>query len=104
MSAESPSKSGFRRINQPASWVNVCVDGQHVVADPGDTVASLLLMSGRRSFRINRPSDQARAPYCMMGVCFECLVTIDGETDVQSCLVQVQDGMDVRSQSAKSRT
>ena len=37
-------------------------------------------------------------PYCLMGVCFECLMEIDGEPDVQSCLVTVREGMVVRRQ------
>ena len=46
-----------------------------------------------------RPMDRsARAPYCLMGVCFECLMEIDGEPDVQSCLVTVREGMTVRRQ------
>jgi aerobic-type carbon monoxide dehydrogenase small subunit (CoxS/CutS family) len=39
-----------------------------------------------------------RAPYCMMGACFECLVEIDGVPSRQSCLVTVQDGMRIHSQ------
>ena len=30
-----------------------------------------------------------------MGICFECLVTIDGESDRQACLEPVRDGMRV---------
>lgn len=104
MSAEAPEKSGFRRVDQASAGLRVSVDGQSVVADPGDTVASLLLMHGHKTFRVNRPSGQARAPYCMIGVCFECLVTIDGEPEVQSCLVRVQDGMEVQTQRASART
>ena len=39
-----------------------------------------------------------RAPYCMMGVCFECLLEIDGVANRQACLVTVQPGMKIRSQ------
>jgi predicted molibdopterin-dependent oxidoreductase YjgC len=34
----------------------------------------------------------------MMGVCFECLVEIDGQTNQQGCLVRVRDGMRIRRQ------
>jgi NADH dehydrogenase/NADH:ubiquinone oxidoreductase subunit G len=35
----------------------------------------------------------------MIGNCFDCLVEIDGETNLQACLVNVRDGMRIRSQS-----
>ncbi|MBK1710972.1 2Fe-2S iron-sulfur cluster-binding protein [Marichromatium gracile] len=39
-----------------------------------------------------------RAPFCMMGVCFDCLAVIDGVPSTQSCLVTVQEGMQVERQ------
>ena len=44
-------------------------------------------------------SGAKRAPYCMMGVCFECLVTIDGVGNRQACLIPVSAGMRVETQS-----
>ena len=42
-----------------------------------------------------------RAPYCLMGVCFDCLVTIDGVGSRQGCLVAVREGMEVETQVGK---
>lgn len=66
---------------------------------PADmSVAAALLMSGINRFRATPVSESPRAPYCMMGVCFECLVDIDGVPNRQSCLIEVADGMRIRSQ------
>ena len=46
-------------------------------------------------------SGQGRAPYCMMGVCFECLMEIDGEPNQQGCLVIVREGMRIDRQLGK---
>jgi len=46
-------------------------------------------------------SGAPRAPYCMMGVCFDCLVTIDGVGNRQACLVRVTDGMAIAMQRGK---
>ena len=46
-------------------------------------------------------SQSLRAPYCMMGVCFECLVEIDGQGSVQSCLTPVADGMRIARQQGR---
>ena len=49
-------------------------------------------------FRKLPESGEPRAPYCMMGVCFECLLVIDGEPSQQGCLVQVRPGMRIARQ------
>ena len=64
----------------------------------GISVAAALLQAGVQRFRASPVSGAPRAPYCMMGVCFECLVEIDGEPSRQACLVLTREGMKVRSQ------
>ncbi|OZI66756.1 (2Fe-2S)-binding protein [Bordetella genomosp. 11] len=81
-----------------ARTVRIHLDGKPLSVPEGISVASALLMSGLRTFRSTPVSGSPRAPYCMMGVCFECLVEIDGRPGRQSCLVQVRDGMHVRRQ------
>lgn len=77
------------------------VDGQPVTAREGDTVAAALLASGLDVRRETGVSGAPRLPYCMMGVCFDCLVTIDGVGNRQGCLVQVAPGMRVEVQRGK---
>jgi sarcosine oxidase subunit alpha len=43
-------------------------------------------------------SGAPRAPYCLMGICFDCLVTIDGIGNRQGCLVPVRAGMEIETQ------
>jgi sarcosine oxidase subunit alpha len=73
--------------------VTIHVDGTPVQARPGDSVAAALLASGLDIRRAHAASGAPRAPFCMMGVCFECLVAIDGIADRQGCLVTVEPGM-----------
>ena len=44
-----------------------------------------------------------RGPFCMMGVCFDCLVEIDGVPNVQGCMTPVREGMQVRAIQGKAR-
>ena len=68
-------------------------------APAGISVAAAVLGHAHAGHTCKHPVDgSARAPYCLMGVCFECLMEIDGEPDVQSCLVTVREGMVVRRQ------
>jgi predicted molibdopterin-dependent oxidoreductase YjgC len=76
--------------------VTLRVQGQPVTARTGDTLAMALLNAGLVPFRQTPVSGQPRAPLCLMGVCFDCLVEVDGQQNVQSCMVEVQEGMQVR--------
>jgi predicted molibdopterin-dependent oxidoreductase YjgC len=91
----------FRRLHEEAKAVRVTVDGRDVPAREGDTVAAAMLASGFTSCRTTPVSGAPRAPYCMMGVCFDCLVTIDGVGNRQGCLVRVKDGMAIATQRGK---
>lgn len=78
--------------------VSLTFNDQALTVPAGITVAAALLMSGINRFRATPVSESPRAPYCMMGVCFECLVDIDGVPNRQSCLIEVADGMRIHSQ------
>jgi predicted molibdopterin-dependent oxidoreductase YjgC len=73
--------------------VTVFVDGTAVAARAGDSVAAALLASGMRAFRATAVSGTPRGPFCMMGACFDCAVTIDGRRNVQACMTRVAEGM-----------
>jgi len=83
---------------RPTRTLNLTFNGQPLTVPAGISVAAALLMSGVNRFRATPVSEAPRAPYCMMGVCFECLVDIDGVPNCQSCLIEVAEGMQVRSQ------
>jgi predicted molibdopterin-dependent oxidoreductase YjgC len=78
--------------------VSLTFNDQPLNVPAGMSVAAALLMSGIHRFRATPVSESPRAPYCMMGVCFECLVEIDGVPNRQSCLIEVADGMRIHSQ------
>ena len=84
-----------------ASTVSITVEGNDVKAAAGDSVAAALLAAGFDHCRTTPVSGAPRAPYCMMGVCFECLVIIDGIGNRQGCLVPVREGMRVELQRGK---
>ncbi len=77
--------------------VQVVVDGENVPAYLGETVATVLLALGRLTFRRTDRGHSPRGLFCGMGVCFDCLVTIDGQANVRACLTPVQAGMVVET-------
>jgi len=78
--------------------VTITFEGRAITVPAGISVAAALLVGGVHDFRSSAVGQAPRAPYCMMGVCFECLVEIDGVPARQSCIVPAQDGMQVRRQ------
>nr|WP_067290274.1 (2Fe-2S)-binding protein [Marinobacterium profundum] len=94
-----PGASKFERLAYASNdWIQVTVEGQPVQVRPGDSAAAALLAAGQPAARTSAVSGDPRAPYCLMGICFECLLEIDGVPNVQGCMVQVADGMNIRRQ------
>ena len=91
----------FQRVGKIGGDVVISVDGARVTAQAGDSVAAALLAAGLTPTRTTPVSGAPRAPYCMMGVCFECLVTVDDIGNRQGCLIPVREGMRVETQKGK---
>ena len=87
--------------DSPKQHVTVHIDGQPIAVPAGATAAAAMLMHGSASTRTTPVTGAPRAPYCMMGVCFECLMEIDGEPNQQGCLVIVREGMCINPQLGK---
>jgi predicted molibdopterin-dependent oxidoreductase YjgC len=90
-----------RRPDSRASTVTVTVEGRPVLAPEGASAAAAVLLAGLDSIRETPVGGVPRAPYCLMGVCFDCLAEIDGVPNRQSCMVTVAPGMAIRRQIGK---
>ena len=90
----------FRRLPESAAAeVPVVIDGTPFTARAGDTVAAALFAAGRYACRTTPVSGAPRGPFCMMGVCFDCLVVVDGQPSQQGCLIPVAPGMRIDTQA-----
>lgn len=85
----------MRRLDDGAPRVRFSFEGREIEAREGDSVAAALLAADAGPIRASVVSGASRAPYCMMGVCFECLVEIDGVPNRQACMERVKAGMTV---------
>jgi hypothetical protein len=88
----------FRKPPESGDTVVVEVEGRSISVPRDATAAAAALIAGLPSTRTNPATGEPRAPYCMMGVCFECLLVIDGEPSQQGCLVRVRPGMRIQRQ------
>ena len=78
--------------------VPVTVEGRRIRVPEGASAAAAVLLAGLDSIRETPVSGAPRAPYCLMGVCFDCLAEIDGVANRQSCMVEARSGMKIRRQ------
>ncbi|MCJ9670351.1 (2Fe-2S)-binding protein [Neorhizobium sp. SHOUNA12A] len=93
----------FRKLHTVGGdALTLLVDGEPCSAEAGESVAAVLLRLDPLWSRTTPVSAVKRAPYCMMGVCFECLALVDG-VSVQTCLVEVRDGMRIERQLGRQR-
>ena len=79
--------------------VRITFDGREIVSAEGQTVAAALFSAEIRSLRTTLHSGEPRGYFCGMGVCNDCLVTIDGRANVRACMTPVKDGLVVESQA-----
>jgi predicted molibdopterin-dependent oxidoreductase YjgC len=73
-------------------------DGVEMCAVPGQTIGAALIAAGRRSWRRTRFAGEPRGIFCGIGICFDCLVTVNGRPNRRACLVIAADGDRVTTQ------
>lgn len=76
--------------------VHATFDGEPISCAPGASVAAALIATGRTGWRTTREG-ATRGLFCGIGICFDCLVEIDGESGQRSCMIPLAEGMEVRS-------
>ncbi len=76
----------------------ITVDGDTLRAFEGESVAAALLAAGRRVWRVTSRVGGPRGFYCGIGVCFDCVMTIDGRPNVRTCQTPVRAGLRVETQ------
>lgn len=80
------------------STTSFTFDGVEVAYVPGQTVGAALVATGRVAWRTTRHTGRPRGLFCGIGVCFDCLVTIDGLPNQRACLVPAASGLTVTTQ------
>ena len=86
----------IKRLASPAGReIEITFNGTKIVAHEGENLAAVLLAAGIGTTRKTPATGAPRAPFCLMGTCFDCLVEVEGE-NVQACMTTVREGMAVR--------
>jgi sarcosine oxidase subunit alpha len=85
----------IRSISRGAE-IKILINGRPHLAFEGESVHSALLAAGYRVLRKTKKMDQPRGIFCGMGVCYDCLVTINGEPNQRACMTMVDNGMEIQ--------
>ncbi len=75
--------------------VTIKVNGKEVTAYMGETLLAALIASGYRSLKKSPVLKESRGGLCGMGVCYECLVTLNGIKNVRACMQEIQPDMEI---------
>ncbi|PZG17286.1 proline dehydrogenase [Micromonospora craterilacus] len=78
-------------------------DGTPLPCRDGWTIGAALTAAGVRSWRTTRHGQRPRGLFCGIGICFDCLVTVNGQPSLRACLVPANPGDDVRTQEGTAR-
>jgi predicted molibdopterin-dependent oxidoreductase YjgC len=78
-------------------------DGAEIAAQPGQSIAAALIAAGHRSWRSTRVGGEPRGAFCGIGVCFDCLVAVNGRPNQRACLTEVRPGDCIERQEGTGR-
>ena len=81
--------SSIERTTPVTVWVN----DRPINAYEGEPLHAVLLAAGYRELRTSESGTEQRGFFCGMGVCYECLVTVDNELQQRACVMEAYDGM-----------
>lgn len=75
-----------------AGRITLSLEGEAVAALEGQTIAGVILGAGRLDWRRTSREARPRGLFCGIGVCFDCLVVVNGQRDVRACQRRARDG------------
>jgi predicted molibdopterin-dependent oxidoreductase YjgC len=76
------------------------VDGELIPAREGEPIAAAIIAAGRLKLRHTRKSGEPRGVFCGIGRCTDCVMTVDGQANVRTCVTPVKAGMKITTQGA----
>lgn len=78
--------------------ITIFLNGRPLPAYAGESVAAALMAEGHVAFRRTARRGHLRGLFCGMGICYDCLVVIDGQPGRRACMTEVREGMAVELQ------
>lgn len=77
--------------------ISFTFNGDEFSCESGQSIAAALIASGTRELRTTRFGNEPRSIFCGIGICYDCVVVVDGVANQRSCLIEAKQGMKVES-------
>jgi predicted molibdopterin-dependent oxidoreductase YjgC len=78
--------------------IRVTLNGESITSREGQSVGALLLEHEQLATRTTRQNARPRGMFCGIGICFDCLITINGITNQRACVTNIEEGMTIQTQ------
>lgn len=78
--------------------VHFTLDGQDMTGYEGESIAAALHAAGIMTHRYTAKQHKPRGIFCAIGRCTDCVMIVDGQPNVRTCITQLQEGMSVQTQ------
>lgn len=83
--------------------MQIVLDGRAIPFEEGQSVAAALMAAGITAWRTTRSRGRPRGLFCGIGICFDCLVTVDGRPNRRACVTTARNGMTLESGNEEQR-
>jgi hypothetical protein len=80
-----------------SSDISFFFNGEKFAGTQGQSIAAALIAAGQRELRRTRFGEEPRSIFCCIGICFDCVVTVNGVANQRACLIEISDEMKVES-------
>ena len=86
-------------IKEETEEVTIFLDGKPIQVEKGQMIAAALLDKGIRVNRYTRKDHKARGIFCGIGQCTDCVMVVNGQRNVKTCITPVEEGMIIETQN-----
>lgn len=83
---------------EPKRTVAFTFDGRPLTGLEGEPIAAALKEAGVMIHRYTAKKHEPRGIFCAIGRCTDCVMVVDGQPNVRTCITPLQEGMTVRTQ------
>lgn len=85
--------------DEDVSYVNITVDGRPLRVKEDSMIAAALIAEGIRINRYTRKEHKPRGIFCGIGQCTDCVMVVNGQPNVRTCITKVKEGMVIETQN-----
>lgn len=78
--------------------VTFTYDGKPLQGYEGEPIAAALRVNGVMVHRYTAKRHEPRGVFCAIGRCTDCVMVVNGQPNVRTCITPLQEGMKIQTQ------